>query len=137
MDYPEVIDADVCELRAACNFTNGPNTGCRGLQSLVDLDISTAGEFNACRLEAKHLAVGSATCRHQQMAASEGIRSPILLDNGAHDVSRLARDLLDPGIQKNVDPFVPKQIPNSLTHVFILPGHQALVPINHRDSAAK
>ena len=51
MDNAEIVDTDVCELRAACNLADRPNVWCRRLESLVDLDISAVGQFDASQLD--------------------------------------------------------------------------------------
>ena len=60
----EVVYADVGELWAACNFTNGPNARRGRLQSFVDLDKSAVGQFHAGQLQAEPLSVRSASCSH-------------------------------------------------------------------------
>jgi hypothetical protein len=34
MDHTEIVNADVCELRAACHFAERPHTGCRRVVGL-------------------------------------------------------------------------------------------------------
>ena len=36
MDYAEIVDADVRELRATCDFADRPDAGRGGLKPLVD-----------------------------------------------------------------------------------------------------
>ena len=47
MDYSEIVDADVRELRATGDLADRPDAGRGGLQPLVDLDVSPVGELNA------------------------------------------------------------------------------------------
>lgn len=69
MHHAEIVQADVGELRAAGNFADGPNAGCRRLKALVDLDVTTIGQIDARQLQAEPLGVGSAAGRNQNMAA--------------------------------------------------------------------
>ncbi len=46
-DRTEIVDADVCELRATCNLADRPDAGRGSLQPLIDLDVSPVGELNA------------------------------------------------------------------------------------------
>ena len=52
MDYAEIVDTDVRELRATCDLTDRPDAGRGGLQSLIDLDVSPVGELNAGQFQA-------------------------------------------------------------------------------------
>ena len=46
-DDTEIVEADVRELRAARNLADRPNAGRGRLQSIVDLDESVLGQFDA------------------------------------------------------------------------------------------
>ena len=67
MDYAEIVDADVRELRATCDLADRPDAGRGGLQPLVDLDVSTVGEFNAGQFQAESFGVRIAACGDQYM----------------------------------------------------------------------
>src|SRR5947209_13935409 len=67
MDYAEIVDADVRELRATCNLADRPDAGRGGLQPLVDLDVSPVGEFNAGQFQAESFGVRIAACGDQYM----------------------------------------------------------------------
>jgi hypothetical protein len=108
MHNSEIINADVCELRAARNFANRPNAGRGRLQAIVDLDVSAVGQLNAGQLQAESLCIRITACRHQYMTAVQYLLSSVLLDDDAHGVSRLSGYPLNPGIQKNVDALVLK-----------------------------
>src|SRR5262245_21763991 len=137
MHYTEIVDADVCELRAACHLADSPYPGRGGLQSLVDFYVSTVGQRDAGQLQPKCFRIWSAACRHQHVAAFHSFLSSILLDDDAYGVSRFSRHTLDSGIQKNVDALILKQATKSPAHVFVFSGHQPLVAIDHRHLAAK
>src|SRR5579872_1880120 len=47
MDYAEIVDANVRELRAARHLPNRPHTGRSRLQALVDPDVSTVRQLNS------------------------------------------------------------------------------------------
>src|ERR1700756_4776449 len=106
MDYAEIVNADVRELRAACDLTDRPNAGRGGLQSLVDLDVSTVGEFNAGQFQAKSFGVGNAPCRHKQVSTRQRFIGSILFEHNGDRISRFSRYAFDTCIQMNVDAFV-------------------------------
>src|SRR5436309_3360267 len=62
MDYAEIVDADVRELRATCDLADRPDAGRGGLQPLVDLDVSPVGELNAGQFQAESFGVRIAAC---------------------------------------------------------------------------
>jgi hypothetical protein len=70
MDYAEIIDADVRELRATCDLADRPDAGRGGLQPLVDLDESPVGELNAGQFQAESYGV--------RIAASGRVTSTVL-----------------------------------------------------------
>ncbi len=101
--HAKVVNADMCELRAAGDLSDRPNASRGRAQSLIDLDVSTVGELHAGYLQAKPLGVWSSACRNQRMTALQRLLSSILLDDDAHRSSRLTEHSLDPRIEKNVD----------------------------------
>ena len=58
MDYAEIVDADVRELRATRDLADRPDAGRGGLQPLVDLDVSPVGELNAGQFQAESSVFG-------------------------------------------------------------------------------
>jgi len=62
MDYAEIVDADVRELRATCDLADRPDAGRGGLQPLVDLDVSPVGELNAGQFQIESFGVRIAAC---------------------------------------------------------------------------
>src|SRR5439155_16585063 len=104
MDYAEIVDADVRELRATRDLADRPDAGRGGLQSLIDLDVSPVGELNAGQFQAKSFGVRIAACGDQYMTTLWDFLSSILLDD-THRVATFARRLLDPCIQENLDAF--------------------------------
>src|ERR1700757_432710 len=137
MDYAEIVDADVRELRAACDLTDRPNAGRGGLQPLVDLDVSTVGELNAGQFQAESFGVWSAPGCDKQVSTRQRFIGSILFEHNGHRIPRFSRYAFDTCIQMNVDAFVVKQAIKSRTDIFVFFGHQALVPINHRYLAAE
>src|SRR5438270_11214367 len=131
MDYAEIVDADVRELWATCNLSYRPDAGRGGLQPLVDLDVSPVGELNAGQFQAECFGVRLAACGDQYMTTLQDFLNSILLDDNTHRVARLARQLLDPCIQENVDALICEQAANSLAYIRVFSGHQSSVPINH------
>src|SRR5882762_2824131 len=109
MDYAEIVDADVRELRATGDFADRPDAGRGGLQPLVDLDVSAVGELNAGQFQAESFGVGFAACGDQYMTTLQDFLNSILLDEDTHRVARFARYLLDPCTQENVDALICEQ----------------------------
>jgi len=72
----EIVDADVCELRAARHFSDGPDAGRGGLQAVVDLDISAIGEFDAGQFQAESFGVRIAACGNSYMTTLHPRESP-------------------------------------------------------------
>src|SRR5439155_22547460 len=124
MDYAEIVDADVRELRATGDLADRPDAGRGGLQPLVDLDVSTVGELNAGQFQAESFGVRIAACGYQYVTALKDFLNSILLDDDTHRVARFARHLLDPCIQDNVDAFVFEKAAKSLAYVLVLFRHQ-------------
>src|ERR1700731_519434 len=137
MDYAEIIDADVRELRATCDFADRPDPGRGGLQPLIDLDVSPVGELNAGQFQAETFGVRIAACGDQYMATLQDLLNSILLDDHTYRVARFARHSLDSCIQENIDAFICEQIAKSVAYVGIFFGHQARVAIEHRYLAAE
>src|SRR6266436_616694 len=137
MDYAEIVDADVRELRATCDLADRPDARRGGLQPLVDLDVSPVGELNAGQFQAESFGVRIAACGDQYMTTLYDFLNSILLDDNTHRVVRFARHLLDPCIQENVDAFICEQTANSLAYVRVFFGHQPPVAIDHRHLAAE
>src|ERR1700719_458147 len=110
VDYAEIVDADVRELRTTCDLPDRPDAGRGGLQPLVDLDVSPVGELNAGQFQAKSFGVRIAACGDQYMTTLQDFLNSILLailhDDDAHRVARFARHLLDSCIQHDVDAFI-------------------------------
>src|SRR5258708_10858507 len=79
MDYAEIVDADVRELRATGDLADRPDTGRGGLQPLVDLDISPVGELNAGQLQAESFGVRRASSGDQYMTTLQDFLNSILL----------------------------------------------------------
>jgi len=50
MDNTEIVNTDVCELRATSSFADCPNTGSRRLESLVDPDVSAVRQLDSREL---------------------------------------------------------------------------------------
>src|SRR5262245_25988810 len=84
MHHTEVVDADVCELRAARNLADRPNAERGGLKSLVDINISAFGQFDSGQFQSESFGIRSAAQRNQHMAALQGLLSSILLDDDAN-----------------------------------------------------
>src|SRR5580692_9856104 len=137
MDYAEIVDTDVRELRAACDLADRPDAGRGGLQPFVDLDVSSVGELNAGQFQAESFGVRMAACGDQYMTTLYDFLNSILLDDDTHRVARFARHLLDTRIQENVDAFICEQAAKSLAYVRVFFGHQPPVAINHRHFAAE
>src|SRR5207302_4080080 len=137
MDYAEIVDADVRELRATCNLADRPDAGRGGLQPLVDLDVSPVGELNAGQFQAESFGVRLAACRDQYMTTLQDFLNSILLDDDTYRVATFARHLLDSCIQENVDAFICEQAAKSLAYVRVFFGHQPPVAIDHRHLAAE
>src|SRR3981189_169798 len=137
MDYAEIVDADVRELRATCDLADRPDAWRGGLQPLVDLDVSPVGELNAGQFQAESVGVRIAACGDQYMTTVQDFLSSILLDDDTYRVARFARHLLDSCIQDNVDAFICEQAAKSLAYVRVFFGHQPPVAINHSHFAAE
>src|SRR5882672_11029987 len=137
MDYAEIVDADVRELRATRDLADRPDAGRGGLQPLVDLDVSPVGKLNAGQFQTESFGVRIAACGDQYMAALEDFLNSILLDDDAHRVAGFAGHLLDPCIQENVDAFICEQAAKSLAYVRVFFGHQPPVAIDYRHVAAE
>src|SRR3982074_1532814 len=137
MDYAEIVDADVRELRATCDLADRPDAGRGGLQPLVDLDVSPVGELNAGQFQAESVGVRIAARGDQYMTTVQDFLSCILLDHDTYRVARFARHLLDSCIQDNVDAFICEQAAKSLANVRIFSGHQPPVAIDQRHLAAE
>src|ERR1700756_56224 len=106
MDYAEVVDADVRELRATCDLSDRPDAGRGGLQPLVDLDVSPVGELNASQFQAESFSIRIASSGDQYMTTLQDFLNSILFQDDSHRVARFARHLLDSCIQENVDAFI-------------------------------
>ena len=78
MNHAEIVNTDVCELRAARNLADRPNAGRGRLEPLVDFDVSSISQFNPGQLQPKSLGIGSAARRHQHMTALKGLLGSIL-----------------------------------------------------------
>ena len=137
MDYSEIVDADVRELRATCDLADRPDAGRGGLQPLVDLDVSPVGELNAGQFQAESFGVRIAACGDQYMTTLYHSFRSILLDDDTHRVATFARHLLDPRIQQNVDAFICEQAAKALTYVRVFFGHQPLVAVDYCHLAAE
>src|SRR5882762_8312642 len=137
MDYAEIVDADVGELRAPCDLADRPDAGRGGLQPLVDLDVSPVGELNAGQFQAESFGVRIAACRDQYMTTLQDFLNSILLDDDTYRVATFARHLLDSCIQENVDAFICEQAAKSLAYVRVFFGHQSSIAINHSHFAAE
>src|SRR6266550_3675362 len=130
MDYAEIVDADVRELRATCDLANRPNAGRGRLQPLVDLDVSPVGELNAGQFQAESCGVRIAACGDQYMTIPQDSLNSILLDDDTHRVATFARHFLDSCIQENVDAFIGEQAEKSLAYVRVFFGHQPPVAVD-------
>src|SRR5580700_8214165 len=137
MDYAEIVDADVRELRATCDLADRPDAGRGGLQPLVDLDVSPVGELNAGQFQAESFGVRTAACGDQYMTTLYDFLNSILLDDDTHRVARFTRHLLDPRIQENVDAFICEQAAKSFAYIPVFLGHQPPVAIDDRHLAAE
>src|ERR1700731_2682654 len=129
MDYAEIVDADVRELRATCDLADRPDPRRGGLQPLVDLDVSPVGELNAGQFQAESFGVGIAACCDQCMTTLKGFLHSILLDDDSYRVARFARHLLDSCIQENVDAFICEQAAKSFAYVRVFFRHQSSIAI--------
>src|SRR5215831_16280650 len=132
MHHTEVVDADVCELRAASHFPDRPHTMGSCLQSFVDLDVSSVGTLDASQFQSESFGIRSTACSNQHMTASYDLLRPILLNHDPHGLTRLSRNSLDLCIQMNVNALVLKQVSKSVAYVLIFFPHQTLVAIDHR-----
>src|SRR5438477_882703 len=137
MDYAEIVDADVRELRATCDLADRPDAGRGDLQPLVDLDVSPVSELNAGQFQTESFGVRIAACGDQYVTTLQDFLNSILLDDDTHRVAAFARHLLDPCIQEDVDAFLCEQAAKSLAYVRVFFGHQPPVAINYRHLAAE
>src|SRR6266436_5492179 len=137
MDYAEIVDTDVRELRATGDLADRPDAGRAGLQPLVDLDVSPVSELNAGQFQTESFGVRIAACGDQYVTTLQDFLNSILLDDDTHRVARFARHLLDSCIQENVDAFICEQAAKSLAHVRVFFGHQSSIAINHSHFAAE
>src|SRR5437588_10717145 len=137
MDYAEIVDADVRELRATCDLADRPDAGRGGLQPLVDLDVSPVGQLNAGQFQAESFGVRIAACGDQYMTTVQDCLNSILLDDDTYRVATFARHLLDSCIQENIDAFICEQAAKSLAYVRCFFGHQSSIAINHSHFAAE
>src|SRR4029077_14248819 len=137
MDNAEIVDADVRELRAACDLADRPHSRRCRLQTVVDLDVSPLGELNAGQLQSKSLGVWSASCRDKQVSTRQRLLGSILFEYNGHRISRFSRHAFDWCIQMNIDTLVVKQAVNGLAYVFVFFGHQSSIAINHSHFAAE
>src|SRR5437016_11935433 len=137
MDYSEIVDADVRELRATGDLADRPDAGRAGLQPLVDLDVSPVSELNAGQFQTESFGVRIAACGDQYVTTLQDFLNSILLDDDTYRVARFARHLLDPCIQENVDAFICEQAAKSLAYVRVFFGHQSRIAINHSHFAAE
>src|ERR1700758_5225098 len=113
MDYAEIVDADVRELRAAGDLADRPDAGRGGLQPLIDLDVSPVGELHASQFQAESFGVRIAACGDQHMTTLQDVLDSILLDDDTHRVARFARHSPELCIQENVDAFICEQAAKS------------------------
>src|SRR5260370_21655689 len=132
MEYADIVDADVRELRATCDLADRPDAGRGGLQPLVDLDVSPVGELNASQFQAESFGVRIAACGDQYMTTLQDFLNSILLDDNTHRVAGFARHPLDSRIQENVDAFICEQAAESLAYVRMFFGHQPAGAVPHR-----
>src|SRR5712691_4810853 len=137
MDYAEIVDADVRELRATGDLADRPDAGRAGLQPLVDLDVSPVSELNAGQFQTESFGVRIAACGDQYVTTLQDFLNSILLDDDTHRVAAFARHLLDPCIQENVDAFICEQAAKSLAYVRVFFRHQSSIAINHSHFAAE
>src|SRR5216684_2924704 len=137
MDYAEIVDTDVRELRATGDLADRPDAGRAGLQQLVDLDVSPVSELNAGQSQAESFGVRIAACGDQYMTTLQDFLNSILLDDDTHRVATFARHMLDPCIQENVDAFICEQAAKRFAYVPVFFGHQPPVAIDHRHLAAE
>src|SRR6201998_4768565 len=141
MDYAEIVDADVRELRASGDLTNRPDTGRGGLQSLINLYVSPVGELHAGQFQAESFGVRLAASGDQYMAALQDFLNSILLASLHNDdtdrVAGFARHSLDPCIQQNVDAFIGEQAAKRVAYIRVFFGHQPPVAIDDRHLAAE
>src|ERR1700733_1021416 len=137
MDYAEIVNADVRELRATSDLADRPDAGHGGLQPFIDLDVSPVGELNAGHFQAESFGVRFAACGDQYVTTRQDFLNSLLLDDDTHRIARFARHLLDPCTQKNIDAFVCKQAAKSIANVRVFFGHQSCIAINQSHSAAE
>src|ERR1700745_85500 len=103
MDYAEIVDADVRELRTTCDLADRPHTRRCRLQPLVDLDVSPLGELDSRRVQAECFRGRVAACGDQNMSTLQDFLSSILLDDDSSRVSRFSGHAFDTRIQVNID----------------------------------
>ena len=65
VDHPEIVNADVGELRTAGDLTDGPNTGRRCLQPFIRLDIAVIPELDPREFEPDAAGIRSAAGGHE------------------------------------------------------------------------
>src|SRR5438445_11170789 len=94
MDYAEIVDADVRELRATCDLADRPDAGRGGLQPLVDLDVSPVRELNACLFQAESFGVRFTARGDQYMTSLSEFLNSLLLDNDPPRRSTCVQHLL-------------------------------------------
>src|SRR5262249_9060836 len=66
-DDPVIVEGHMRELRTAGAFTDRPNRGRRGLQALVDLDITALVQFNATHFKTNARRLRAAADSHQDV----------------------------------------------------------------------
>jgi len=124
----------VGELRAARHLANRPNPRRRGLQPLIDLDVSAIGQFDAGQLQSDPLGIRSAARCNQQVAALQGFLVAILFDNNSYRLTWLASYAR---IQKDIDAFVVQEALKRFRHIVVFSMHQPVIAIDQRHFAAK
>src|ERR1700751_1777702 len=113
MDYAEIVDTDVRELRATGDLADRPDARRGSLQTLIDLEVSPVGELNAGQFQAESFGVRLAACGDPYMTAYQGFLDSVLLDDETHRLAAFARYSLDPCVQENIDAFIGKQVAKS------------------------
>ena len=139
MDDAEVVDADVREHRAACDFADGPNAGSGRGEALVRFDVSVCVELDARDVEADSLRVGGSAGGDEEVGALDYFLTTVgvFFEVNGDRLTGFARDLRDLCVQDDVDVFVGKKAMRGVADVFVLRRKEARIAADDGDVAAE
>ena len=104
-DHPEVILADMGELRASSDFSDRPHTRSGCLEALVHLDVSVLCQLYPGELQPDVFRVRYTPGRDQEMRAFERLLRPFCSRVTRTNV-RILRRRFHLGIQNGLDAFI-------------------------------